>query len=118
MTDRIIKALGALLPGVEISRSGVVRRSEAITVRTMPLASARFRRSERVTLGFYAPSFARVREMYLTVRRSLVSDGNESRLGEGNDMLIIHEENAPSDAAFLPKCALYRLSASFTVTGR
>ena len=118
MTDRIIKAIGANLPGVAISRTGVVRRGEAVTVRTRSLASGRFRRSERVTLGFYAPSFARAREMYLAVRRSLVSDGNEGRLGEGNDILIVKEEDAPGDAAFLPKCALYRLSASFTVTGR
>lgn len=118
MTDRIIKALGALVPGVVISRGGVARRGDTVTVRSRPLASGRFRRSERVTLGFYATSFARAREMYLAVRRALVSDGNEGRLGEGNDILIITEEDAPHDAAFLPKFALYRLSVSFTVTGR
>lgn len=118
MTDRIIKALSDAIPGATISRGGVSRREEAVTVRSRPLACGRFHRSERMTLTFYAPSFARTRRMYLAARRALISEGNGGRLGEGSDILIIKEENAPEDAAFLPKCALYRLTASFTVTGR
>lgn len=117
MTDRIARKIRSLLPGIPVGRAPVARRGCAVIIHSRPLASARFRRNEHVTLKFLAPSFAEAKGMYLTVRNALVSDGNEGRFGEGNDVLVIREVSDGSSAGYIQKSGMYHFTASFTMTG-
>lgn len=117
MTDRIARKIRSLLPGVPIGRAPVARRGRAVIIHSRPLASARFRRNEHMTLRFLAPSFAEAKEMYLTVRAALVSDGNEGRFSEGKEILVIREMSDGSSAGYIQKSGMYHFTATFTVTG-
>lgn len=117
MTDRLAAQLRDLLPGVPVGRAPVTGRGRAVIMKTRPLESGRFRRSEQVTLKFLADSFGEAKQMYLTVRRAIVSDGNEGRVGEGNDVLVIREVNGADAAGYIPGSGMYHYTATFAVTG-
>ena len=116
MTELIIRKVRALFPGVPVGRKPVAKRGRAIAVTCAPKRIGAPRRAERVTLTFFAETYADARKMYLTVRRAIVSLGDEPVLGEGTDAIVVRELDGQS-AGYVPGCGLYRLTASFAAVG-